>query len=91
MKILAREFDIDDQKVNEIIQKLKSPEDEDTRIKAEMELSKALIPSRVRLLRQFNALPNGFKFLIDFRAELLPIRKNDPYLRKLEADLKRLL
>ncbi len=91
MKILAREFDIDDQKVNEIIQKLKSPEDEDTRTKAEIELSKALIPSRVRLLKQFNALPNGFKFLIDFRAELLPIRKNDPYLGKLEADVKRLL
>jgi malonyl-CoA decarboxylase len=91
MKILSREFDVDNQKINAIIQKIQSTQDEDTRIKAEMELSKALIPPRVRLLKQFNALPNGFKFLIDFRADLLPIRKEDPYLRKLDADLKRLL
>lgn len=91
MKILSREFDVNNQKINEIIQKIQSTEDEDTRIKAEMELSKALTPPRVRLLKQFNALPNGFKFLIDFRADLLPIRKDDPYLRKLDADLKRLL
>lgn len=82
MKILSREFDVNNQKINEIIQKIQSTEDEDTRIKAEMELSKALTPPRVRLLKQFNALPNGFKFLIDFRADLLPIRKDDPYFEK---------
>jgi len=91
MKILSREFDVDNKKINAIIQEIQSTQDEDTRIKAEMELSKALIPPRVRLLKQFNALPNGFKFLIDFRKDLLPIRKDDPYLRKLDEDLKRLL
>ena len=91
MKILSREFDVNNQKINGIIQEIQSTDDEDTRIKAEMKLSKALIPPRVRLLKQFNALPNGFKFLIDFRADLLAIRKDDPYLRKLDEDLKRLL
>ncbi|NIM14612.1 MAG: malonyl-CoA decarboxylase [Candidatus Aminicenantes bacterium] len=91
MKVLAREFDIDINKVIDIILKFQEPEDEDARIKAEMELSRALIPPRVKLLKQFNSLPNGFKFLIDFRAELLPIRKNDPYLQKLDADLEDIL
>jgi malonyl-CoA decarboxylase len=91
MKVLAREFDIDINKVIEITLKFQEPEDEDARIKAEMELIKALIPPRVKLLKQFNSLPNGFKFLIDFRAELLPIRKSDPYLQKLDADLENIL
>ncbi|MGD2090103.1 MAG: malonyl-CoA decarboxylase [Candidatus Aminicenantes bacterium] len=91
MKLLAREFDIDKQKINESIQKFQKSGDEDMRIQAEMELSKALIPPRVTLLKQFNSLPDGFKFLIDFRADLLPIRSSDPFLEKLDADLKDLL
>jgi malonyl-CoA decarboxylase len=91
MMILARDFDVDNKKINEMIQKVQNPENEDMRIKAEMGLSKALIPPRVRLLKQFNSLPNGFKFLIKFREELLPIRKNDPCLKKLDADLKNIL
>jgi malonyl-CoA decarboxylase len=91
MKLLARDFDIDNTKINEIMQKHQNTENEEMRIEAEMELSRALIPPRVRLLRQFNTLPNGFKFLIDFRAELMPLRQNDPYLRKLDEDLKDIL
>jgi len=91
MKLLARDFDIDNQKVEDIIEQFQNAEDEDARVKAEMALSKALVPPRVRLLKQFNSLPNGFKFLVKFREELLPIRKKDPYLRKLDADLKNIL
>jgi malonyl-CoA decarboxylase len=91
MIILAREFDVDNQKINEFIQKFQKSGNEKTRIKAEMELSKALIPPRVTLLKQFNSLPNGFKFLIDFRFELLLIRNSDPFLEKLDEDLKDIL
>ena len=91
MIILAREFDVDNQKINEFIQKFQKSGNEKTRIKAEMELSKALIPPRVTLLKQFNSLPNGFKFLIDFRVELLLIRNSDPFLEKLDEDLKDIL
>jgi malonyl-CoA decarboxylase len=91
MIILAREFDVDKQKINEFIQKFQKSGDENTRIKAEMELKKALIPPRVTLLKQFNSLPNGFKFLIDFRSELLRIRDSDPFLEKLGEDLKDIL
>ena len=42
-------------------------------------------------LRQFNALPEGVKFLVDRRAELIELARNDPALRALELDLKRLL
>ncbi len=91
MKILARDFDIDQQKVTAVTREFQNAEDEESRVKVEMELSKTLIAPRVKLLKQFNALPNGFKFLIDFRAELLPIRKTNPFLKKLDIDLKGIL
>ena len=42
-------------------------------------------------MRQFNALPEGVKFLVDRRAELLQLARHDPLLRGLEDDLRRLL
>ncbi len=91
-RILAREFDIDRDEVNRRIKEVQEAEaDDNKRIKAEMALAASLIPPRVRLLKQFNTLPNGFKFLIDFRAALFPIRKENPYLIKLDSDLKNIL
>jgi malonyl-CoA decarboxylase len=54
-------------------------------------LRAALEPPRITLLRQFNALPEGVKFLVDRRAELIDLRRHDPLLASLEDDLKRLL
>ena len=42
---------------------------------AERALRAALTPPRVTLLRQFNALPEGVKFLVDRRAELIEHRR----------------
>ncbi|MCP5050351.1 MAG: malonyl-CoA decarboxylase [bacterium] len=91
MNILAREFGVDHAVIDQCIETYQTTWDDEGRVKAEMGLYQALIPPRVKLLKRFNALPNGFKFLIDFRAELMPIRKRDPHLRKLESDLRRLL
>jgi malonyl-CoA decarboxylase len=54
-------------------------------------LRSALEPPRITLLRQFNALPEGVKFLVDRRAELIDLKLRDPVLAGLEEDLKRLL
>jgi len=91
MKIIARDFDTDKNLIKNQLKKFENAEDEAGIINAEVELAKTLIPPRLRLLKQFSTLPNGFKFLIDFREELLPIRQNDIYLRKLDRDLKSLL
>jgi malonyl-CoA decarboxylase len=58
---------------------------------AERTLRAALIPARVRLLRAFNSLPSGVKFLVEMRADLLDLVKSEPQLAPLEADLKDLL
>ncbi len=54
-------------------------------------LRDSLIPPRVRLLAQFNALPQGIKFLVDMRAELIHLAREDPSLKELSDDLKGLL
>ncbi len=59
--------------------------------KAERNLARALEAPRVRLLRQFNGLPEGVKFLVDLRAELLPLARGDADLAQLDSDLHTLL
>jgi malonyl-CoA decarboxylase len=90
MKILSWEYDIDHEKLDEIIDRYKTADNPEKRIKAEMEMSTALVPPRVQLLKQFISLPQGFKFLVDFRRDLLTM-KDDPPLVKLDADLKNIL
>ncbi|MBJ6136115.1 malonyl-CoA decarboxylase [Marinobacter litoralis] len=59
--------------------------------KAAQALRKALIPSRTALLKQFNGVPSGVKFLVDMREELLQLCKDYPELKPLETDLRDLL
>lgn len=62
-----------------------------TRAEAEANLRHALESPRLKLLRQFNELPDGVKFLVDMRATLLALTRKDRTLRPLEQDLKHLL
>ena len=50
-----------------------------------------LVSPQQQLLRQFNALPQGIKFLVDLRADLLAFRAALPKLVDLDRDLKALL
>ncbi|MGE4660292.1 MAG: malonyl-CoA decarboxylase family protein, partial [Arenicellales bacterium] len=61
------------------------------RLDAEAELRRMLKSPRVRLLTQFNDLPEGVKFLANMRAQLLKIRKDDPRLSAFDREFKDLL
>ncbi len=54
-------------------------------------LRRALEPPRIRLLTAFAAIPDGVKFLVDLRADLLARQDGDTLLAALETDLKALL
>jgi malonyl-CoA decarboxylase len=90
-QILAAEFDVDHAEVARCCAGLAAASGPAERDAAERALRLALEPPRIKLLRQFNALPEGVKFLVDRRAELMDYGKDDPMLRGLEEDLKRLL
>lgn len=89
--ILARDFDIDPVLRDSKIKAVQEATNNEERIQAEIALKKALVPPRVRLLKQFSSLPNGFKFLIDMRADLLHKAKEDACFCKLSFDLKEIL
>ena len=89
--MLARDFATDGAAVNTTIDAYRASEGDEARRNAEAALRRALVPPRLRLLTQFNALPEGVKFLVDLRADLLQIRNEGPHLAGLEADLKQLL
>ena len=55
---------------------------------AEIRLRKALYSDRTRLLQRFAVFPQGMRFLVDLRTELLPQLKNDKRLLALEAELE---
>ena len=88
--MLASEFDIDRAAADALSQRLPMAE-RDERPALEQALRDALEPPRVKLLTQFNALPEGVKFLVDLRAELMLLARDNPVLAALENDLKSLL
>ncbi|MBZ0144462.1 MAG: malonyl-CoA decarboxylase [Rhodocyclaceae bacterium] len=55
---------------------------------AEADLRAALRSSRIRILTQFNALPQGVKFLVDLRADLLRFLDKDEELAVLDRELE---
>lgn len=56
---------------------------------AEIRMRKALLSPRTRLLQRFAVFPEGMRFLVDLRQELLPALKNKRLLA-LEAELENL-
>ena len=57
---------------------------------AEIRLRKALVSPRTRLLQRFAVFPEGMRFLVDLRAELMPALRANKRLLALEAELENL-
>ena len=55
---------------------------------AEARLRAALRSARIRILTQFNAIPQGVKFLVDLRADLLRYLDDDPELAPVDRELE---
>ncbi|HEX7004606.1 MAG TPA: malonyl-CoA decarboxylase [Trueperaceae bacterium] len=86
LRLLTEEFGLDPRLVSTAVEAyLHEPGSE-----SYARLQEALRPPRVHLLKMFNSLPEGFKFLVDLRADLLSFLKEDASLRELDHDLKSL-
>ncbi|MEE8500608.1 MAG: malonyl-CoA decarboxylase [Kiloniellales bacterium] len=91
LEILAGAFAVDETTLEAAIDDYRQSGSARAKLAAERRLRQAAIPPRVRLLTQFNALPEGVKFLVDLRADLLERPERDPALDGLDADLQELL
>lgn len=93
-ELLARNYGVNEKELALAIadwQKLFPAGDEILRREVEARMRDVLTSPRSRLLSRFNTLPEGVKFLVDMRAELIPLAREDPLLKLLDDDLRRLL
>ena len=55
---------------------------------AEVQYRRATVSPRRRLLQRFSVLPEGIRFLVDMRAEMLPYLKADRRLQALDVEME---
>lgn len=55
---------------------------------AEVQYRRATVSPRRRLLQRFSVLPEGIRFLVDMRAEMLPYLKTDKRLQALDVEME---
>jgi len=91
LELLANEYDVNNDAVDKVIARRQKTTDPLERQNLTLQLRNLLEPSRSKLLRQFNELQEGVKFLVDLRAELISWAKKDTSLKALDQDVYRLL
>ncbi len=90
LRLLALEFGPDRQALRAECKRYLETSDDDCG-PIEESLRDLLITPRLKLLHQFNALPQGIKFLVDLRKDLIEFAKTDAELATLDKEIKRLL
>jgi len=88
LRIVANEFGPDPRAVSAAHQAYQQAIGSAAQWEAESAMRDAMRSSRLRILTQFNALPQGVKFLVDLRADLLHHLDKDPALRSLDRELE---
>ncbi len=91
LTVLAREHGPDPARISAAIARWQEATDDRQRAAAEAGLREAMESPAAQLLAWFNSLPEGVKFVVDLRAELLRMGKKDPAIVRLAEDLRRLL
>ena len=92
LSILAKHFDVDRAKLSQAILAFHEGKNLEEEVVAETKLREVLNPPRIKILKQFTDLPEGIKFLVDMREDLLRLNDKKSYeLSLLEKDLRGLL
>lgn len=88
LKLIALEFGPNPEKVATAHAAYQAAVGKPEQWKAEAALRGAMRSRRIRILTQFNAIPQGVKFLVDLRADLLRYLENDRELAVLDRELE---
>jgi malonyl-CoA decarboxylase len=91
LEILAADFALDAAALARAAEAYAAAEDDRARAEAERRLKQAMVAPRLKLLTQFTSLPDGVKFLVDLRADLLAAMDGQAALASLDMDAKALL
>lgn len=88
--LMSEQFAPDPKKLKAVREHYEAAQGTSEEGQAEIRLRKALVSPRTRLLQRFAVFPEGMRFLVDLRAELLPQLKSDRRLLALDAELENL-
>ncbi len=91
LKLMITDFSIDHDKVRTTAEALFTDLTDERRNEVEDQLREQLTPPYRTLLRQFNALPQGTKFLVDLRSDVMRLSKEHPELKPLNEVLHKQL
>ncbi|HWI80862.1 malonyl-CoA decarboxylase [Ramlibacter sp.] len=88
--LMSEQFAPDARKLKAVREQYEAAQGTPEEGQAEIRLRKAMVSPRTRLLQRFAVFPDGMRFLVDLRAELLPHLKSDKRLLPLDAELETL-
>ncbi|MBI2308092.1 MAG: malonyl-CoA decarboxylase [Rhodocyclales bacterium] len=88
LRLIAVEFGPDPEAVAAAHAAYQKAVGSDAQWDAEAGLRHAVRSARIRILTQFNAIPQGVKFLVDLRADLLRYLDAEPQLAALDRELE---
>lgn len=91
LQTLAEKFNPDKTKIDEEIKVYKKNQDSESSYKFEQDLIKVLESPRSKILKQFISLPEGLKFIVDMRSDVLKLKNQHKSLSPLENELKSIL
>lgn len=91
LELLAHDYGVAPAEVDRAVEAWRAAQDEAARALGERRLRQVLVAPRIRLLAQFNVLPEGVKFLVDLRASLMALATSRPEFRAFDAELRELL
>lgn len=91
LQTLVEKFNPDKTKIDEEIKVYKKNQDSESNYKFEQDLIKVLESPRSKILKQFISLPEGLKFIVDMRSDVLKLKNQYKSLSPLENELKSIL
>lgn len=88
--LMSEQFAPDPKKLKAVREHYEAAQGTSEEGQAEIRMRKALVSPRTRLLQRFAVFPEGMRFLVALRAELLPQLRSDKRLLALDAELENL-
>ncbi|MDR0288586.1 MAG: malonyl-CoA decarboxylase [Rickettsiales bacterium] len=91
LQTLAEKFNLNKAEIDEKIKEYRKNQNPELNYKFEQDLVKVLESPRSKILKQFISLPEGLKFIVDMRSDVLKLKNQYKELNRLESELKSIL
>ncbi|MCM1001811.1 malonyl-CoA decarboxylase [Wolbachia pipientis] len=91
LQTLAEKFNLNKAEIDEKIKEYRENQNPELNYKFEQDLIKVLESPRSKILKQFISLPEGLKFIVDMRSDVLKLKNQYKELNRLESELKSIL